>query len=159
MGGSGKTRLAIEVATHLVDAYADGVWLVALETVQNPSHVPRAVATILNVREEAGRTLTQTLITHIAQQRMLLILDNCEHLIEAVSALAYALLQACPNLKILTTSRQVLGLLGEATQIVPPLALPPLSITPSETVPAPPSDVESFEAVQLFLDPGAISAC
>jgi non-specific serine/threonine protein kinase len=105
-------------------AFRDGVWLVELASLADAALVPRAVASVLAVREEAERPLTATLADALRAKRLLLVLDNCEHLIEACAAVADALLRTCPELRILATSRQALGIAGETTFRVPSLALP-----------------------------------
>lgn len=123
-GGSGKTRLALAVASALVDEYEDGVWLVELASLSDPDLVPQAVASALGVREEAGTTLLDSLRAHLKARETLLVLDNCEHLVGACADLAEALLRSCPELRILVTSREALGVAGEALFVVPPLSLP-----------------------------------
>jgi non-specific serine/threonine protein kinase len=122
-GGVGKTRLAHEVAVGVLDDYPDGVWLVELAALADPALVPRAAAAVMGVREEPDRPQAATLADALASRRLLLVLDNCEHLIEACAALAHALLRACPGLRILATSRQALGIDGETTFRVPSLSL------------------------------------
>lgn len=119
-GGSGKTRLALEVSRDLVGAYPDGAWLVELAPLSDPALAPQAVTSSLDVREQPGRPLTQTLSDHLASRQTLLVLDNCEHLVDAVARLTDALLSACPKLKVLATSREPLGVPGEALWPVPP---------------------------------------
>jgi predicted ATPase len=111
-GGSGKTRLALAVAGDVAYEFEDGVWWVALASLSDPELVPQAVASILEVRERAGRPLTGTLAEHLAPKDTLLILDNCEHLVEACERLVSVLLPACPSLRILATSRESLGGVG-----------------------------------------------
>src|SRR6185437_8710427 len=111
-GGVGKTRLALAVAAELVDQYDDGVWLVELAALSEPTLVPGTMAQALGVREEVGRPLTATLTDHLKQKQMLLVLDNCEHLVGTCAALAGALLRACPRLCILATSREGLEVAG-----------------------------------------------
>ncbi|CAN5702517.1 BTAD domain-containing putative transcriptional regulator [soil metagenome] len=145
-GGCGKTRLALEVAGDLVSLYPDGVWLVELASVSDPALAPQAVARALGVREIPGRALEDTLTHHLRTKHLLLVVDNCEHLVDKVAHLADALLSTCPKLRILATSREPLGVRGEAVWTVPPLSLPD-----QEQV----SSVEglmSAGAVRLFLD-------
>jgi predicted ATPase/DNA-binding CsgD family transcriptional regulator len=131
-GGVGKTRLGLEVAAGLIDrstgtehAFVDGVWLVELATLTDPGLVPQAVATAVGVREDADLSLTSALVKSLQHRRLLLILDNCEHIVEACATLADALLHACPDLSILATSREPLGMVGETTFQVPSLSLSP----------------------------------
>jgi len=123
-GGCGKTRLALRVAMDLVAVHADGVWVAELAPLMNATLVPQTVAAVVGVREQPGRTLLETLTDHLRGHALLLVLDNCEHLVAACAHLAEALLNTCPNLRILATSREPLGVAGEATWIVPPLSLP-----------------------------------
>jgi transcriptional regulator with XRE-family HTH domain len=109
VGGTGKTRLALEVATILRDDYAGGVWVIELATLTDPVLVPQTVATVLGLREEGGRPLLATLQAALQAAPTLLLLDNCEHLITACAELADTLLHACPPLRILATSREALG--------------------------------------------------
>jgi predicted ATPase/DNA-binding CsgD family transcriptional regulator len=138
-GGVGKTRLAQEVASSLLDEFPAGVWLVELSALRDATLVPQAVATTLGVHEAAKRSQTDALSDLLASGRLLLVLDNCEHLIDACAALTDSLLRACPNLHILVTSREVLGIDGETAFRVPPL---PLSAG-RETPPGPFSDQEA----------------
>jgi len=124
-GGVGKTRLSHEAGRGLTDAFADGVWLVELAAVSDAAAVPKAAAAVLGVREAPGRPLTQTLAEAIESRRLLLILDNCEHLIEACAVFVEAVLRACPGLQVLATSREPLGVAGETTLQVPSLTMPP----------------------------------
>jgi len=146
-GGSGKTRLSLEIAASLVDEYPDGVWLVEFAPQADPALVPQVLGTTLGVREEAGgRPLVLTLVDHFRPKRVLLLFDNCEHLIDACARLADALLRDCPEVKILSTSREALGLIGEVTFHVPPLSLP-------DSGHLPPLDrLTEYEAIRLFAD-------
>src|SRR5215210_2998353 len=123
-GGSGKTRLALTAAGDVAEGVEDGAWWVALAPLSDPELVPQAVASVLGVREQPGRSIADTLTDHLASRDMLLVLDNCEHLIEACERLAGALLHAGPGLRILATSREALGVAGETVLLVPPLSLP-----------------------------------
>ena len=123
-GGVGKTRLAAEVARRVADRYADGVWLVELAAVEQPGLVPGAVATVLGVRELPGVPVTDSLARVLARHELLLVLDNCEHVIGAVAQLCTALLRAADDLRVLATSREPVRIAGEARYRLPPLALP-----------------------------------
>ncbi len=144
--GVGKTRLALEAAADLTDAYSDGVWLVELAALADPALVSQALAAAVEVREQPGRDMLASLVDALRQRQMLLVLDNCEHLIEACAALAEQLLRACPILTILATSREPLGIPGETTWPVLTLAVP----EPEATVSV--STMEHSEAAQLFVD-------
>jgi len=155
MAGCGKTRLALTVAEALRDAYADGVWLVALAPLTaSPSTDPAAVAgaavTALDLRARPGQALLDTLVAYLQTRRLLLVLDNCEHVAAACAALTARLLEACPELRILTTSQQALGIADETVWPVGALALPPASDgTPT---PATLGLVGQSEAVRLFVE-------
>ncbi|WP_306232886.1 ATP-binding protein [Agrococcus beijingensis] len=123
-GGVGKTRLAVRAAADLERAVADGAWLVELGALTNPSLVPEAVMSSVGLRDESGQWPLSRLIDHLADRALLLVLDNCEHLIDACAVLADALLRESPNLRILATSRRPLGIQGERIVKVGPLALP-----------------------------------
>jgi predicted ATPase/DNA-binding CsgD family transcriptional regulator len=144
-GGSGKTRLALRAARELVPDFADGVWLVQLAPLTESARVPRAVATALGIHDSGNRPLLATLTTALASRKLLLVLDNCEHLIGAVARLAETLLRACPQLHILATSREPLRVPGESTWRVPPMAVSDPSVMSTETL-------ADIEAVALFLD-------
>ena len=145
-GGCGKTRLALAVAFEVAKQFEDGVWLVELASLPDPELVPQALASVLEVNESPGYSLTEGLIEHLRSKKMLLILDNCEHLIVACAALAEVLLHACPALRILATSREVLGVTGESVRVVPSLLLPDISHLP------PVEDLWCFEAICLFAE-------
>ena len=145
-GGCGKTRLALQAAANLVEEYTDGVWAVELAALSDPALVTQEVASALGVREVPGSPLIDTLSKYLHAKQLLLLLDNCEHLMEACAALVDRLLHTCPNLKILTASREALGISGESTYRVPSLLLPdPGSPTLGE-------DLMTYEAARLFVD-------
>jgi non-specific serine/threonine protein kinase len=145
-GGMGKTRLAIEAARLLVDRYADGIRFVELAAVRDPSLLPQAVAAAVPVREQPGCTLQETLVASIRDLELLLILDNCEHLIQASAEQAALLLRACPALRILATSREPLRIEGEHMWRLGPLSLPNPADDQQITM------ALRFEAVQLFVE-------
>jgi predicted ATPase/class 3 adenylate cyclase len=140
-GGSGKTRLALEVAASLVPTFADGVWFVALATLNDGARLFETVSQLLGVSDIAGEAIADTLEHWLSDRDLLLILDNCEHVVEAVAGLCQRLLPACSRLRILATSREFLDVRGEHAMQTPPLAIP------DDLALAPLSD-----AVQLFLD-------
>jgi predicted ATPase/DNA-binding XRE family transcriptional regulator len=144
-GGIGKSRLALVVADAAADAYPDGAWLVELAALSNPVLVPDAVATTLGLRPEANQPLITTLTNHLAARNLLLILDNCEHLVAACAELVGTLLRLCPGLRILATSREALRVLGERRFSVPALTAPPAQHQDLLEV------VERYDAVQLFV--------
>jgi predicted ATPase/transcriptional regulator with XRE-family HTH domain len=148
-GGSGKTRLALQVAGGLASEFADGVWWVDLARMSDPALVPQAVASALGMRDEAQRPLLDQLADHLHVKRLLLVLDNCEHLIEACAAFADAFLHMAPKLRILATSREPLAIAGETTYRVPSLQVPDPEHLP------PLASLTEFEAVRLFVDRAA----
>ncbi len=150
-GGSGKTRLAMQVAADLLEDYADGAWVTELAPLSDPDLVPQAVASNLGVREQPGRSLTQTIIDHVRPKSQLLLMDNCEHVLPACAQLADALLRGCPHIRILATSREGLGIGGELTYRVPSLSLPELHRSGS------PDTMKQYEAVRLFAERAAFS--
>ena len=144
MGGLGKTRLSLQIAADVLENYPDGVWFVDLAPIKDPSLVPSAVAQVLNVREEPGKPLSQTLCEHVSERELLLVLDNCEHLIAACASLVDTLIAGAPQARILATSREGLHIHGEQIYHVLPLAAPDRN-----------ASVDSLlrsEAVQLFVE-------
>jgi len=122
-GGAGKTRLALEVGAEALDRFNDGVWLAELALVQDPARLVATVASVFDVRDEPDRPLKETLVHFLHNKQLLLILDNCEHLVSACAELADAILQSCPHVRIVATSRFALGIRGETTYSVPPLSM------------------------------------
>lgn len=145
-GGIGKTRLALQAAPTLAARVPQGIWLVELAPLQDPAAVPGAVAMALGVREQGATPLPATLADYLQRRQVLLILDNCEHLVEAVAGLVHHLLAAAPDLRVLATSREALRLPGEVVWRVPALS------APAPTGPASDAPLESYEATRLFLD-------
>src|SRR5436305_3741099 len=121
-GGSGKTRLALQVAAEVVDRFPDGAWLVELASVSEEAQLPHVLTTTLGVREESGRHLESTLAEALAPKQLLLILDNCEHVLTGTAELTDLLLQACRGVQVMATSQEALGLPGEVVLRVPPMA-------------------------------------
>ena len=143
-GGVGKTRLGLQVAAELIDTFADGAWLVELETLTDEGLVPQQVAVALGIAEASDADANDALLGHLRSRESLLILDNCEHVIEASARLANTLLRQCPGLRILTTSREALGVAGERMYPVRSLSLPP----DAKTLTA--ERLVEFEAIDLF---------
>lgn len=123
-GGCGKTRLALQAAADLLEDFPDGVWLAELAALTDPALAPHAVAAALGEKESPGKSIIEVLSAHLCDKRLLLVLDNCEHLLEAVAMLADAVLRDCPKVQILATSREGLRLGGEALYRVPSLPVP-----------------------------------
>lgn len=145
-GGTGKSRLALEVAGGILDAFPDGIWLVELAPLADPLLIPQTVIAALGLVEQANRTSFVFLMDYLAEKQLLLILDNCEHLVEATAELAGRLLQSAPGLTILVTSREILGVLGEMPYRVPPLGMPDPRCLP------PLKELARYDAVRLFVD-------
>ncbi len=145
-GGCGKTRLAVQVAADVLELFRDGVWFVDLVPLSDPTIVPHAVASALGVREAPGHPLLVTLAEYLRDRRVLLVLDNCEHLVVACAQLAEALLRSCPYLRILATSREAVGIEGELTFRVPSLSVPDLQRLPAL------EQLIDHEAVRLFTE-------
>lgn len=145
-GGCGKTRLAIQSAADLPEAFPDGVWFVELAALADPALVSQAIASIWDIREAADQPLTGTLVEYLQRKELLLVLDNCEHLISACAQLASTLLRTCPNLRILATSREAQNTPGETVWIVPSLSFPAQEFLPSLEY------LTQYEAIRLFLD-------
>ena len=143
IGGIGKTRLAHAVATTQVGVYQDGVWLVELAAVPG-GVLCQAVARSLGISEKVGEPLRRTLTEFLQPRELLLVLDNCEHVIHECAELVHALLATCPGLTVLATSRESLDIAGETTWVVPPLNMPDANQVHME-------DLLRFESVQLFL--------
>jgi hypothetical protein len=123
-GGAGKTRLSLQVAADLVEGEGDGVWLAEFAPLSDPGLVPQTVAQALGVREEPGRPITQTLVDYLKPKSLLLVLDNCEHVLDAAAALCDAILRSCPNVQIIASSREGLNIAGETTYRIPSLSVP-----------------------------------
>ncbi len=145
-GGCGKTRLALEVGTALLGTYPDGIWLVELAPIGDPNLVASTVGTVLGLQDSANQSTLGHLVEVLRSRRLLLILDNCEHLLDACARLADTLLRGCPQVQILATSREALGIGGEVSWRVPSLAVPQ-----SEKLPPIP-DLLQIEAVRLFIE-------
>jgi predicted ATPase/class 3 adenylate cyclase/Tfp pilus assembly protein PilF len=150
-GGCGKTRLATQVGRSVLEMYSDGVWLVELAALTTPAFVPQATANALGLAEQAGRPLLDTLADHLRPRSLLLILDNCEHLLAACASLVNALLPVCPTLTVLATSREALRTGGEQTWRVPSLLPPDPHRLPGEDRRLA-EMVGAFDAARLFVE-------
>jgi len=146
VGGAGKTRLALEVATRTLDAYPDGAWLVDLTPISDGHLVPRVFGSTFGVHERPRQPLGRTLTEHLRTRRLLLVVDNCEHVIDDCAALVEAILRTCPGIRVLATSREALRVSGETVWRVAPLAVP------DPAAPIEVDDLARCEAVNLFLD-------
>jgi predicted ATPase/DNA-binding CsgD family transcriptional regulator len=123
-GGVGKTKLALRAAAEMARAFSDGVWLVLLASIGDPLLVTQAVFNALGVHDLSAGLSLSSLTDYLAGKRLLLVLDNCEHLLDACATLASTLIGSCPDLHVLATSRQALGVAGEVRMVVPPMSLP-----------------------------------
>jgi len=150
VGGVGKTRLALEVAERRRAAFADGAVFVSLAPLGDPAMVPRAVVSALGLRPERDRPALETLLSRLRSRELLLVLDNCEHLLAGCAPLADALLRACPRVRLLATSREPLGVAGETVWAVPPLTLPD-----ARQAAAVEGLLAASEAVRLFVERAA----
>ena len=146
-GGCGKTRLANQVASLVLEQYQDGVWWVGLESLEREQALlPQAIAKVLGIREQSEHDLVEILVHHLQNKQSLLVLDNCEHLVAACADLCARLLSACPSLQILATSREVLRVTGEFDFYLQPFAIPP----PEK--PVSPETIKQYDAVRFFVD-------
>lgn len=148
-GGCGKTRLALQVAAEVADEFTDGVWFVELARITNPELVPQAVADALGVGEAAGEDLASAIVWFVKERKLLLLLDNCEHLLDACGTLADRLLRSATGMKILATSREALAVSGEMVLRVPSLSLP------HESAVLTAEEVLQYEAPRLFAERAA----
>jgi predicted ATPase len=146
MGGIGKSRLSLQLAARVMDQFPDGVWIVELAALKDPRDVALAVATVLGVTEQPGRPVKEALCQFVASRQLLLILDNCEHLLHACADLAKQLLQAGADIRVLASSREPLHIAGETTYVVPALEGPGTHAAVTE------ADLEQSEAAKLFID-------
>jgi predicted ATPase len=142
-GGAGKTRLAAEVARQVAGRFADGVWLVELAGVQEPALLSAAVATALGLQQAPGTSIAESLAAVLGRQQLLLVLDNCEHILAAAAEPCGSVLPIADEVRILATSREPIGMAGEARCRLPPLGLPR---------PDDPAEIPGSEAVILFVD-------
>ncbi len=145
-GGVGKTRLAIELARRRLEAFADGGWVVDLASLTDPTLVGYVVAGVLGLREESYQPILSTLVRHLQTKQILVVLDNCEHLVDASAQLVSALLQNCPDLRLIATSQEPLRVAGEVVWRVAALRAPgPVSASPV-------AELTNYDAVRLFVD-------
>jgi len=148
-GGAGKTRLSLQVAHDLLSTFADGAWFVELAPITEAALIASTVATTLGLHEEAGQSIAATVIDQLRARQTLLILDNCEHLVQAAAKFVDSLLRSCPALHVIASSREGLGVAGEVLYRVPPLAAPdPKHLPTLDTL-------AQYDAVKLFVDRAA----
>ena len=146
IGGIGKTRLSLQIAAALANEYPDGVWFVELAPITEAGLVRHAVASVLGIKDEAARSVAEALADFVRDRSLLLVLDNCEHVVAACAELATQLLKAGPALKILASSREVFNISGETVYTVPPLSLPAAERGATA------NSVSRFESVHLFVE-------
>jgi len=144
-GGTGKTRLSLQIGAELLPTFADGVWLVELAPLADPSLIMQTIASALGLREQLGMSLNELLIDFLRAKNLVLIIDNCEHLVDACAQLVDQLLHACANIKIVASSREALGISGETVYRVPSLSLP----NPDEVTR---EALTQSESAQLFIE-------
>jgi len=145
-GGTGKTRLSLQVAADLLDQFPDGVWFVELAALTDPDFIPQTILSAAGIPEQTGRTVLQLLMDYLHEKKLLFVLDNCEHLIEASAKLVDTLLSNSSTLNIMATSREALGITGEMIWHVPSLSLPDAKQLPTM------EKLSQYEAVQLFIE-------
>ncbi len=145
-GGCGKTRLSLEVAAEVLADFPDGVWLVELAPLSDPALVANSAANVLGTKETPGAPVTGTIVTALRDRRLLLVLDNCEHVLDAAAHLVDAVLRGCPQVKVLVSSREALGTAGETAYRVPSLSLPDLQRAYA------PDSLARYESVRLFVE-------
>ncbi len=145
-GGTGKTRLSLQVANELLDQYPDGAWFVELAPISDPSLVASTIAAALNLPAEMQRPAIDMLCDYLREKELLIVLDNCGHLVEACAQMVNRLLHAAPKFRILASSREALGIAGEVSYRVPSLGLPDIKDVPTV------ESLNQYEAVQLFIE-------
>ena len=152
-GGIGKTRLALRLLATAAAEFPDGVWFVELADLRQPDLVVSRIAAVIGITEEAGRPLLETLGDALRPRRLLLALDNCEHLLDACAQVCRQLLASAPGLRLVNTSREPLSVAAETIWRVPPLSVAPAGADPAAAAPG----AERYEAVRLFADRAAAS--
>lgn len=145
-GGTGKTRLALQVTADMIDEFENGVWYIELDNLHEPKLLPNVIMQILGVNEQPRQNADVTLSDYLKDRELLMILDNCEHIINASSKLAEELLKKCPQLKILATSREPLKCHGEQTLRIKPMTIPDLSAKKTY------DELSANESVELFVE-------
>ncbi|MBS1517862.1 MAG: hypothetical protein JSS91_07230 [Bacteroidetes bacterium] len=145
-GGTGKTRLAIQLVSEILDEFDNGVWLIEFSPVTDPGLIVREISTVLNIKEETDKDLLETLKEYLKDKNILLLFDNCEHLLDKCSSLSQELLTYCPKLKIISTSRMSFNIPGESIYRIPPLSMPEnIKKESFETL-------SGYESVSFFLE-------
>ena len=150
-GGTGKTRLSLQIAADLLDQFPNGVWFIELAPITDPNLIPQTIHTTMGLVEQPGKSLVQMLMDFLRDKKVLIILDNCEHLIEACAKLTDAFLSHSPRLKILASSREALGVKGEVAWRVPSLSMPDPKKIPVL------DQLAQYEAIRLFMDRASLA--
>lgn len=145
-GGAGKTRLSLQTGAEIIDGYTNGVWFLELAAIKDPDSIPTALINVFGLKEEMNFTPEKSLIEHLKNKEILIILDNCEHLIKACAVIAELLLSSCPGIKIIATSREAMNIPGEQIYKIPPLKQP--DPKKNDT----PEQLSQFESVRLFIE-------
>ncbi len=145
-GGTGKTRLCLQVAAELRASFPNGVWFIELAPLTDPVLIPQTILSAIGVHEQQGKTPLEALKEYLHEKQTLIVLDNCEHLVSASAQVANALLNAAPRLKVLASSREALGVKGELSYLVPSLSSPDVKRLPAI------EQFSQYEAVRLFID-------
>jgi predicted ATPase/serine/threonine protein kinase/uncharacterized protein HemY len=146
-GGTGKTRLSLQVTAEILELFKDGVWQVELASLNDPALLVQEIAQVLGMAETKGKSLQASLSEFLRDKKLLLLLDNCEHLIDACARLVSSLVRSCPNFSVLATSREGLGIQGETTYSVPSLSLPEAN-KPLPSL----EEIAQYGAVRLFVE-------
>jgi predicted ATPase len=149
-GGTGKTRLSLQVAADLLEKFEQGVWFVELAPLTDPESIPQTILSTIGIREQPGQRPIELLKEYLIEKKVLIVLDNCEHLVEASAKVLNTLLNAVPNLTVLVSSREALGIKGEFLYPVPSLSLPDIKHLPVI------EQLSQYEAVRLFIDRAAL---
>jgi len=149
-GGCGKTRLAREIAFTLIEEYKDGVWFVNLSPITNPDFIAKSIAEVLSIMEEPDKPIIETLINNIKDKSLLILLDNCEHLIQECAEIVNKLFQSVEGIRILATSREALNIYGEVIWMIPSLSFP----APGSRVLI--DETDRYESIKLFTDRAAL---
>jgi predicted ATPase len=149
-GGCGKTRLAREIAFSLIEEYIDGVWFVNLSPITDPDFIAKSIAEVLSIKEEPDKPIIETLINKIKDKSLLILLDNCEHLVQACAEIVDKLLQSAEGIRILATSREALNIYGEVIWMIPSLSFP----APGSRVLI--DEIDRYESIKLFTDRAAL---
>ena len=151
VGGIGKTRLSLQVGENILNYFSDGVWIVALDSLTDPTLLSHTIASVFDIREGSNQDILKRLMNALYAKSTLLILDNCEHLLPNCAHLSEALLKNCPHLKILATSREILGAAGEVNYTVPSLSIPKDQHDVTENL------LSVYESIRLFQERAAMT--